>query len=104
MSSHRNRGASRAMALFCGLSASLATTLVIAQEKAPDDKLMDEVVVTGSRIARPNAESSVPVTTVSGEELCQSGSTSVGLSPMVREQFASVRILYARSGPQPVPL
>jgi outer membrane receptor protein involved in Fe transport len=78
MSSHRNRGASRAMALLCGLSASLATSLVIAQEKAPDDKLMDEVVVTGSRIARPNAESSVPVTTVSGEELFQTGSTSVG--------------------------
>jgi outer membrane receptor protein involved in Fe transport len=38
----------------------------------------DEVVVTGSRIARPNLESSVPVTTVSGEELFQTGNTAVG--------------------------
>ena len=39
---------------------------------------MDEVVVTGSRIARPNLESPVPVTTVSSEELFQTGTTSVG--------------------------
>jgi len=78
MISYRKRGASRAIALLCGLSASLATSLVLAQEKPPDDKSMQEVVVTGSRIARPNLESPVPVTTVSGEELFQTGSTSVG--------------------------
>ena len=77
MSSHRNRGASRAMALLCGLTASFATSLVIAQDK-PEEKTMDEVVVTGSRIARPNLESPVPVTTVSSEELFQTGTTSVG--------------------------
>ena len=77
MSSHRNRGASRAMALLCGLTASFATSLVIAQEK-PEEKTMDEVVVTGSRIARPNLESPVPVTTISSEELFQTGTTSVG--------------------------
>ncbi|HEU4781158.1 MAG TPA: TonB-dependent receptor plug domain-containing protein, partial [Steroidobacteraceae bacterium] len=77
MSSHRNRGVSRAVALLCGLSASFATSLVIAQE-TPADKTMDEVVVTGSRIARPNLESPVPVTTISGEELFQTGNTSIG--------------------------
>ncbi len=77
MSSHRNRGVSRAVALLCGLSATFATSLVIAQEK-PDEKSMDEVVVTGSRIARPNLESPVPVTTISSEELFQTGTTSVG--------------------------
>ncbi|HEY6125516.1 MAG TPA: TonB-dependent receptor plug domain-containing protein, partial [Steroidobacteraceae bacterium] len=77
MSSHRNRGVSRAVALLCGLSASFATSLVIAQEK-PDEKALDEVVVTGSRIARPNLESPVPVTTINSEELFQTGTTSVG--------------------------
>jgi outer membrane receptor protein involved in Fe transport len=80
MSSHRTRGASRAMALLCGLSASLATSLVIAQEekKPVEEKTMEEVIVTGSRIARPNLESTVPVTTVTAEELFQTGGTSIG--------------------------
>ena len=79
MSSHRTRGASRAMALLCGLSASLASTLVLAQEeKKAEEKTMEEVIVTGSRIARPNLESTVPVTTVTAEELFQTGGTSIG--------------------------
>ena len=78
MSSYRKRGASRAPALLCGLSASLAISVVQAQDKPAEEKTMDEVIVTGSRIARPNLESSVPVTTVTGEELFQTGSTSVG--------------------------
>ena len=78
MSSYRKRGASRAPALLCGLSASLAISVVQAQDKPAEEKTMEEVIVTGSRIARPNLESSVPVTTVTGEELFQTGSTSVG--------------------------
>src|SRR5689334_16287839 len=80
MSSHRTRGASRAMALLCGLSATMATSLAIAQEekKPVEEKTMEEVIVTGSRIARPNLESTVPVTTVTGEELFQTGGTSIG--------------------------
>ena len=73
---HRNRGGRRAMAMLCGLSAGVAGTAVIAQDK-PDDKLA-EVVVTGTRIITPNLESPVPVTTISGEELFQTGTTSVG--------------------------
>jgi len=86
MSSHRNRGVSRAVALLCGFSATFATSLVIAQEK-PDEKSMDEVVVTGSRIARPNLESPVPVTTISSEELFQTGTTSKSwsLAPAIRD-------------------
>lgn len=37
-----------------------------------------EVIVTGSRIARPNLESSVPITTVSGDDLSHNGDTSIG--------------------------
>lgn len=39
---------------------------------------VEEVTVTGSRIARPNLESAIPVTTVAGEELFQTGNTSTG--------------------------
>ena len=36
------------------------------------------IVVTGSRIRRPNLESTVPVTSIGGEELFQTGDISVG--------------------------
>ncbi|MEO8062538.1 MAG: TonB-dependent receptor [Pseudomonadota bacterium] len=79
MSSHRNRGNGRAMALLCGLTAAATSSIVSAQQATPtEDKNLDEVVVTGSRIARPNLESPVPVTTVSADELYETGSTSVG--------------------------
>ena len=38
----------------------------------------NEIVVTGSRIRRPNLDSPVPVTTISGEEFFKTGTTSVG--------------------------
>jgi outer membrane receptor protein involved in Fe transport len=43
-----------------------------AADSAPD------VVVTGSRIRRPNLDSPVPVTTIQGEEFFHTASTSVG--------------------------
>lgn len=46
-----------------------------AEEEAASE---DAIVVTGSRIARPNLESTVPITTVSGAEIFQGGNTSVG--------------------------
>lgn len=59
---------------------------VAAQEAAPQaaetsDGEAEEggaIVVTGSRIARPNLESTVPITTVGGEEIFKGASTSVG--------------------------
>ena len=36
------------------------------------------IVVTGSRIARPNLDSAIPVTSVTGEELVQTGRVSIG--------------------------
>src|SRR5690349_10670299 len=38
----------------------------------------ESVVVTGSRIRRPNLESQVPVTSIGGEEFFQSGQNNVG--------------------------
>src|SRR5262245_2873752 len=77
MSRHRTRGASRAVVLLCGLSAATTSSIVLAQAPA-GDKPIEEVIVTGSRIARPNLESPVPVTTVTGEEIYHTGSTSLG--------------------------
>ena len=78
MSFHSTRGASRAVALACGLSVAAATSTVLAQTPPAPDQTLEEVVVTGSRIARPNLESPVPVTTVTADELFETGSTSVG--------------------------
>jgi outer membrane receptor protein involved in Fe transport len=78
MTFHRTRGASRAAVLVCGVSAAATTSSVLAQAPPPPDQSLEEVVVTGSRIARPNLESAVPVTTVTANEIYETGSTSVG--------------------------
>jgi len=50
------------------------------------------IVVTGSRIRRPNLESVVPVTSIQGEQFFQTGQTSVGDAlndlPQLRSTFA----------------
>src|SRR5712672_2019009 len=70
------RRAVRHALLFSSLVASVAAiTPVFA---ADEEKQPTEVVVTGSRIARPNLESTDPITTVSAEEIFQTGNTSVG--------------------------
>jgi outer membrane receptor protein involved in Fe transport len=50
------------------------------------------IVVTGSRIRRPNLQSTVPITSISGESIIQSGDTNVGESldslPQLRSTFA----------------
>lgn len=53
---------------------SAAPTKVAAEEEAT----RDAIIVTGSRIRRPNLESTVPIVSVSGEEFFQTGAISVG--------------------------
>ncbi len=77
MNSDRTRGIRRAVAFACGISAA-ATSSIVSAQTPPADEPLEEVVVTGSRIARPNLESAVPVTTVTADELFETGSTSVG--------------------------
>jgi len=52
----------------------------------------DAIVVTGSRIRRPNLESTVPITSIGGESLFQQGDTNVGDTlnelPQLRSTFA----------------
>jgi iron complex outermembrane recepter protein len=64
------------------VSVVLATLLALpalAQQKlaATDDKTLEEVVVTGSRIARPELESTTPITIVGAPEIEASGSLNI---------------------------
>jgi iron complex outermembrane recepter protein len=56
----------------------LATAPAAAQSAAPvDEEAADAIIVTGSRIGRPDLEASSPVTVVSAEALTLSGRTGV---------------------------
>lgn len=51
------------------------------QDSTSDGEVVPEsqmITVTGSRIVRPNLESTVPITSIGGEELFQQGQTSIG--------------------------
>lgn len=79
--------------LIAGASAAAITSTAFAQgSTASDDSDASEVVVTGSRIKRPNLESTVPITSIGGEQFFQTGQTSIGDSlndlPQLRSTFA----------------
>ncbi|WBY06248.1 TonB-dependent receptor plug domain-containing protein [Sphingomonas sp. 7/4-4] len=61
-------------------------------EGCQEEATGDTVVVTGSRIRRPNLESTVPITSIAGEQFFQQGQTSVGDMlndlPQLRSTFA----------------
>ena len=63
----------RSARLFC--SAFLVTASAWAQ--APADEVKEEVIVTGSRIASPNATSTSPVQVVTEQEIKVSGKTDI---------------------------
>lgn len=62
-------------ALLFGAAASLAVPL--SPSLAAEDEPISEVVVTGSRIARPDIESSTPVQILSSEVILEQGSPNV---------------------------
>jgi len=64
-----------------------------ASAAAPDQTAEGgSIVVTGSRIRRPNLESTVPITSITGESIIQGGDTNVGEAlnqlPQLRSTFA----------------
>jgi len=65
---------------------------VIATNNANATTSEKTIVVTGSRLRRPNLESVVPVTSVQGEQLFQRGQTNIGDAlndlPQLRSTFA----------------
>ena len=65
---------------FIGLLAAAASLPAFAQQQpkpaAPDDALQ-EIVVTGSRIAAPNAVSTSPIQVISAESIATTGKTDI---------------------------
>jgi len=73
-----NQSLRRAVRTALLTGATLALSPMLAGHAGEPDKTISEVIVTGSRIVRPNLESSVPVTTVQGEDLYKTGNTAMG--------------------------
>jgi outer membrane receptor protein involved in Fe transport len=73
-------------------AAGTCTLPVDATTGAAASETGGSIVVTGSRIRRPNLESTVPITSISGESIIQSGDINVGESlnslPQLRSTFA----------------
>src|SRR4029453_8632885 len=59
------------------VSTQPSTVIKVNQANQPSTE-SSNIVVTGSRIRRPNLESVVPVTSIQGEKFFQTGQTSVG--------------------------
>lgn len=84
------------------LATSVALTLAppaFAQGPAPttvadaatDAAPADDIVVTGSRIPRPNLKSTVPIATITGEAFLQQGNTNIGDTLNELPQLRSTR-------------
>ncbi|MBN8843407.1 MAG: TonB-dependent receptor [Sphingomonadales bacterium] len=70
------RGSALTLALFSAMPAYAQGDAAAAGETAEEGGTA--IVVTGSRIRQPNLESTVPITTVSGEEFFETGQVSIG--------------------------
>lgn len=76
----------RLLATVAPMSLALVASPAFAQATAPNtdtttttaEEEPEAIVVTGSRIRQPNADSPVPITTITGEQIFQTGRISVG--------------------------
>jgi outer membrane receptor protein involved in Fe transport len=75
------------------LAIAEAQTSVPPPAAANSDVTLDEILVTGSRIARSNLDAPVPITVLSGDTLVESGNVSLGdvlnNLPSLRSTFSS---------------
>ena len=67
-------------AALTSVAVGMVSTQAIAQDAADEDSVeqLEEVYVTGSRIARPNLDSASPVTVLTNTELAVTGNTDIG--------------------------
>lgn len=69
-----------------------STEEIVAESATAEDAQQGTIVVTGSRIRRPNLESQVPITSISGESFIQQSTTNIGDTlnelPQLRSTFA----------------
>lgn len=84
------RGSALTLALFSAMPAMAQEDTVPADEAV--EAAEGSIVVTGSRIRRPNLESTVPITSITGESFFQQGQTNIGDTlndlPQLRSTFA----------------
>lgn len=73
---------------FAALAMAVPAMAQTAPQTPPQEEAeLDEIIVTGSRIARSNFTSESPVTVVTGEQISNSG--QVGLGEVLRQELAS---------------
>ncbi len=72
-----NRSRFSASVATAALGLALIANPAQAQDAAAEEDAGEAIVVTGSRIARPNAESASPVTVVSADDIKETGSTKI---------------------------
>ncbi|MDX3909915.1 MAG: TonB-dependent receptor [Sphingobium sp.] len=79
MKTFSKRAILRASAAPAIIGASLIATVAFAQDtpQAADDASTDSIIVTGSRIARPEVEQASPISVVRSEEFTLRGQTNV---------------------------
>jgi len=73
------RGAARALLISAAMTAGLAAGVAVAQEQpaAPPADVITEVVITGSRIATPNATSTSPIQVVTAQQIKLQGASDM---------------------------
>lgn len=79
--SYRFVTTARMLCSVAAASAFLSSNIAVAQDvttPAEQDEQQTSIVVTGSRIARPELESAAPVTTITSDTLTLSGNTGAG--------------------------
>ncbi|MGH6651112.1 MAG: TonB-dependent receptor domain-containing protein [Sphingopyxis sp.] len=85
------RGSALSLALFSAIPAMAQDDTTPADDTA-EAASEGTIVVTGSRIRRPNLESTVPITSIAGETFFQQGQTNIGDTlndlPQLRSTFA----------------
>ena len=85
------RGSALTLALFSAMPA-MAQDDTLPADEAAEAADTGTIVVTGSRIRRPNLDSTVPITSIAGESFLKQGQTNIGDTlndlPQLRSTFA----------------
>ena len=85
------RGSALTLALLSAMPA-LAQTDTVAADETADAADQSTIIVTGSRIRRPDLESTIPIASVSGDSLFEQANINVGETlnnlPQLRSTFA----------------
>lgn len=81
-----------AMPLVVAASAAPAAAVDADDTPVAEESATPDIVVTGSRIRRPNETSTVPITSISGDTFVEQGKTNIGDTlndlPQLRSTFA----------------